>query len=121
MKTRCLNPKNRAWKYYGGRGITICERWLKFENFFADMGERPEGMSIERVDTDGNYEPDNCKWATVDEQAASRRNGWRYMERFQPLVLVAKYEESPESGLERYLRVATLRAIGFANAEEVRP
>jgi hypothetical protein len=73
MKTRCSNPRSNRFNRYGGRGITVCDRWKNsFENFLFDMGRCPEGMSIDRIENNGNYEPDNCKWSTAKEQAANR-------------------------------------------------
>ena len=73
MIQRCTNPHTKDYKDYGARGIRVCERWLdSFENFLADMGERPEGMTLERLNNDGNYEPSNCQWATDMEQKNNR-------------------------------------------------
>lgn len=75
---RCTNPKSPSWKNYGGRGITICDRWRNsYANFFADMGPRPAGMSIERKDRDGHYEPNNCHWASAAEQSRNTRRNKR--------------------------------------------
>lgn len=75
MLQRCTNPKHRSYHGYGGRGITVCERWRHdFGTFVADMGEKPRGRSLERRDVNGNYEPGNCYWATARQQAANKRN-----------------------------------------------
>lgn len=81
MLVRCNNPKRNTWKHYGGRGIKVCDRWFAFEDFLADMGERPAGTTLDRRDNDGDYELNNCRWAdSVTQARNSKQVVWVEME-----------------------------------------
>lgn len=92
MIGRCTNPTNAAWGNYGGRGITVCKRWLKFENFYVDMGARPKGTSLDRIDNAKGYTPSNCRWATRAEQARNTRST-RYISYKQTKLCVSDWAE----------------------------
>jgi|HubBroStandDraft_2_1064218.scaffolds.fasta_scaffold00006_9 hypothetical protein len=88
MIQRCTNPRNDNYRNYGARGITVCERWLIFANFLADMGERPEGLTLDRLDNSKGYAPENCKWITRKEQLNNKRTNVviEYMGKSQTLA-----------------------------------
>lgn len=92
MRRRCNDPKHPQYPDYGGRGIKVCQEWGKFENFIAAMGAAPKGMSIDRINNDGNYEPANCRWATKMTQANNKRNTTyvKYKGRMVPVAELAR-------------------------------
>lgn len=106
MKTRCLNPESRLYAGYGGRGITVCERWMEFEPFFADMGTPEKGMSLDRIDNNGPYSPQNCRWATRSQQQRNKRSTLllTYQERTAPLA-----QWADEYGLPREILHARIK------------
>jgi len=106
MLNRCRNPNVKAFKDYGGRGITVCERWFSYENFLADMGRRPSPVhSIDRKDNDGNYEPSNCRWATKIEQSYNTRatTKLRYKGRELTLLDAARLSGVPKATISQRL------------------
>ena len=88
MIKRCTNPNAQGYDRYGGRGIKVCDAWKSFESFFADMGDKPEGHSIERVDNDGDYSPENCVWALVSAQSRNKSNNRKITANGQTMLLV---------------------------------
>jgi AraC-like DNA-binding protein len=116
MIDRCTEPNSEKYPIYGGRGITICERWMKFENFLADMGEKVRGMSIERINNNGNYEPENCKWATPKEQANNTRRNRRIAHNGENLTLAEWSQRlgvTPSTLHERIAKHGEFIALSF--------
>jgi len=93
MIDRCVNRKNKRYSHYGGRGISICVAWSCFDNFKCDMGLCPKGLSIDRIDNNGNYNPRNCRWATPKEQSNNRRNNIYGTYKGRKLTLMQFVEE----------------------------
>lgn len=112
MKGRCYNPKNKKYSRYGGRGITVCNRWIKsFENFIADMGMKPTpNLSIDRINNDGNYEPSNCRWATKKEQSNNRStNRWlEYKGERKVISEWALFFKVSDSAINEKLKVSSM-------------
>jgi hypothetical protein len=108
MKSRCYNPRNNRYYRYGARGIQVCDRWLhSFENFLADMGPRPSPKhSIDRIDNDKDYCPENCKWSTAREQARNR-SSCRYLEHNGRRMLISDW--AAELGVNRALLTKRLK------------
>ncbi len=114
MIGRCTNPNLRSFKDYGGRGIKVCERWRKFENFHVDMGERPRDTSIERIDNDGDYEPLNCRWATDMEQARNTRRTINLTHNGRTMCLV---DWAKEVGIDWSTVYARIVRLGWSTSD----
>jgi hypothetical protein len=97
MLSRCRNPKDAWYRRYGGRGIKVCERWHDFANFFADVGERPKGHTLDRIDNDGDYTPKNIRWATHGQQAETKTQTSKYLTAFGKTRTVVEW--AAETGL----------------------
>ncbi len=100
MKQRCSNPKNSMWHRYGGRGITVCSRWLSFEKFCEDMGARPDGTTLDRIDNDKGYSPENCRWADNETQQFNKEKSVFITidgENYRLSLLAKKYGLKPET------------------------
>lgn len=110
MLTRCRNPNASGYHKYGARGIEVCERWSSYENFLADMGEQPEGLTIDRINPRGNYEPENCRWLDMRGQQNNRSNN-RIIECFGERLTLQQW--SDRTGIERRTINARIRRLGW--------
>lgn len=111
MWMRCSNPNVKQYQWYGARGIKVCDRWKDFKNFYADMGNRPEGLTLDRIDNDGDYEPSNCRWATQQEQQRNRRDNVWLTLNGQTLTLT---EWGRQLGISKVTLCARLTRYGWS-------
>lgn len=116
MKSRCQQPSHIEYERYGGRGIKVCKRWESFENFFADMGERPDGCSIDRIDPNGDYCPQNCRWADGKTQSRNRRHN-RFITIGDRTMTQAEWSEQP--GAAHYKTIHKRLKDGWSAIEAV--
>lgn len=118
MIGRCRYQSNPMYKIYGGRGIAVCARWLSFSAFLSDMGEPPHNMSLDRINPDGDYQPDNCRWATPKEQSNNRRDNVRYAYLGEDITISQLAEAA---GIKRSTLAYRLKKWGFENAISIMP
>lgn len=121
MIERCRNPKTIGWSNYGGRGIKVCERWHNFLNFIEDMGEPQDGMTLERLDNDGDYESGNCVWAPPGEQARNRRTNLRVDWNGESRIVADVADELGVSRSTVYTRISRGWGIETALTTPIRP
>ena len=127
LRERCNNPFNRKYADYGGRGIKVCVRWNNFSNFLKDMGEPDKGMSLDRIDNNGDYSPDNCRWATIQEQASNKRsNVWiTHRGKTQTVTQWAREVDIKEDTLRARIRMgwtieeALTKPVSYANHRQI--
>lgn len=116
MKQRCHNPRDAAYKWYGGRGITVCDRWLNsFEAFLVDMGEKPDLLTLDRVDGSKGYYKENCRWATLVEQAENRRSS-RMFERGGKIQCLKRWADDVGMSYPKLYKRVVLRNWPFERA-----
>lgn len=116
MRERCNNPGNKMYSRYGGRGITVCERWEDFQNFLADMPPKPEGTTLERIDSDKGYEPSNCRWATRKDQNRNKSSS-RMLTIYGKTMCIAEWCDI--SGESQSNVNARLNRLGWTHKEAV--
>lgn len=116
MLTRCYNPAEKCYPNYGGRGITVCDEWRDFKNFYTDMGDPGDGMSLDRIDPNGNYEPSNCRWLSMSAQARNKRNNRKLTVNGVTKISV---EWAEETGIPCALINARIDRLGWSEEKAI--